>query len=120
MVNCCGGIQDFRCILTGLAYVFQWTRLWRFPIRPSWPTWDRSAVGRRGHLSMRTSMTSLSREAQRERKEELWEIPWIQKMRTAPRFVLNRLLARVCAVNNCLIKTVQSCSLCGVLSYKSV
>ena len=32
----------------------------------------------------------------------------------------NSLLARVCAVNNCLIKTVQSCSLCGVLSLKSV
>ena len=32
----------------------------------------------------------------------------------------NRLLARVCAVNNCLIKTVQSYSLCGVLSLKSV
>ena len=32
-------------------------------------------------------MMSLSGEAQRGRKEELWEIPWIQKMRTAPRFV---------------------------------
>ena len=32
----------------------------------------------------------------------------------------NRLLARVCAVNNCLIKTVPSCSLCGVLSLISV
>ena len=34
--------------------------------------------------------------------------------------VRNRLLARVCAVNNCLIKTVQSCSLCGMLSLKTV
>ena len=32
----------------------------------------------------------------------------------------NRLLAQVCAVHNCLIKTVQSCSLCGVLSLISV
>ena len=40
--------------------------------------------------------------------------------RTPQAISYNRLLARVCAVNNWLIKTVQRCSPCGVLLLEKV